>query len=157
MNLFGVGGTEILLIVVIMLIVAGPKRMLQWAYILGQYLGQLRILWGQTMEGIQKEFDESGVDIKLPKDIPTRGDITRLARQALKPVEEPMNEVVKEYEAQHKAIGKSMRDDAKTIKESTKINTENKNGNKPKALPSSVDDKPETGFGTWSGSTKQEE
>lgn len=108
MNILGIGGWELALIVLIMLVVAGPKRMLQWAYILGKYLGQLRILWGQLMTGVQKELDDAGVDLQLPKDIPTRGDINRVARDALRPMTEPVEQTIREYEKEHQAIASSV-------------------------------------------------
>ncbi len=37
MNLLGVGVPELVVIFVIMLVFAGPKRMVRWAYVLGQY------------------------------------------------------------------------------------------------------------------------
>ena len=36
MDILGIGGGELVLIVLVMLVVAGPKRMIQWAYIAGK-------------------------------------------------------------------------------------------------------------------------
>ena len=36
MNIFGLGGAELVVIIVIMLVVAGPTRMVSWAYIKGE-------------------------------------------------------------------------------------------------------------------------
>ena len=41
MDILGVGGWEIVAILLIMLIVAGPKRMISWSYTLGKYVSQL--------------------------------------------------------------------------------------------------------------------
>jgi len=98
MNILGVGGWEIAVIFVIALIFAGPKRMMQWAFIAGKYMGQLRVMWRNMMKTIQKEFDEAGVDIQLPKDIPTRQDVGRLAGQALAPFSEPMKQAMDEVQ-----------------------------------------------------------
>lgn len=157
MNIFGVGGTELVLIVLIMLVVAGPKRMLQWSYYAGKYLAQLRILWSQAMETVQKELDESGVDIKLPKDIPTRGDIARLASQAMKPLQEPMQEVIDEYQKEHKKVADTLNEEKQKITQSTnyaRVTRVNSNGHKK--LPEKTEtDTPASGasndFGTWSG------
>lgn len=71
MNIFGVGGWELFLIAVIALVVAGPKRMAQWAYLLGQYSVKLRRMWDEVSASLQREMDEAGVDIEVPK-TPTR-------------------------------------------------------------------------------------
>ncbi len=164
MNLFGIGGTELLLIVLIMLVVAGPKRMLQWAYVLGKYLGQLRILWSQAMDTIQKELDESGVDVKLPKDIPTRGDIARLASQAMRPLQEPMQEVMDEYETERKKVSKTLDDEKQKIQQVTHPKRFTKqsiniNGNKsvPEKTETDHTSGPADDFGTWSGTGNKEE
>lgn len=90
MNIFGVGGAELVLILLIMLVVAGPKRMIHWAYILGQYVGKFRAMWSEVVDVVQKEFDEAGVDVKLPKEPPTRQNINQWAASSLKPISKPI-------------------------------------------------------------------
>ncbi|PMB48375.1 hypothetical protein CEN41_01225 [Fischerella thermalis CCMEE 5330] len=85
MNFFGIGGTELVLIVLIMLIVAGPKRMIQWAYVLGVWVGKARIMWQQAVDVLQKEMDEAGVNVQLPKEPPTRQSLARMVNDAVKP------------------------------------------------------------------------
>ncbi|MFZ2880429.1 MAG: hypothetical protein WA009_12885, partial [Phototrophicaceae bacterium] len=72
MELFGVGGFEFALIIIIALIVAGPARMAVWARKLGQWTGQLRNLWKTAATQLQRELDDAGVDFKVPKELPTR-------------------------------------------------------------------------------------
>jgi Sec-independent protein translocase protein TatA len=67
MDILGIGGAELVLIVLVMLVVAGPKRMIQWAYIAGKYAGQARRLWQETAEKLQAELDGAGVDVKVPR------------------------------------------------------------------------------------------
>lgn len=67
MNVLGVGFPELVVIFIIMLVVAGPKRMIQWAYVLGQYTAQLREMWQQTVSALQKELADANID--LPKDM----------------------------------------------------------------------------------------
>ena len=85
MNFFGIGGTELVVIALIMLIVAGPKRMIRWAYVLGVWVGRARTLWQQAVEALQKEMDEAGVNVQLPKEPPTRQTITRMVSDVVKP------------------------------------------------------------------------
>jgi Sec-independent protein translocase protein TatA len=62
-DILGVGPLELVAIFIIMLVVAGPKRMARWAYLTGQYIGRFRAMFQETMAAIQKEVDESGLDI----------------------------------------------------------------------------------------------
>ncbi len=92
MDILGIGGWELVAILLIMLIVAGPKRMISWSYTLGKYVSQLRRMWSETAQVIQKEFDDAGVDVKVPTNIPTRGDLNRELGRALTPVTKPFQE-----------------------------------------------------------------
>src|SRR5579871_1740669 len=92
MDIFGVGGTEIIIILIIMLVVAGPKRMITWSYQLGKYMSTLRKMWADTAVMLQKEFDDAGVDVQVPKDIPTRNDLNREIGRALTPMAKPFQE-----------------------------------------------------------------
>jgi Sec-independent protein translocase protein TatA len=94
MDILGVGGWELVAILLIMLIVAGPKRMISWSYTLGKYVSQLRRMWADTAQMLQKEFDDAGVDVQVPKDIPTRGDLNREIGRALTPVTKPFQETM---------------------------------------------------------------
>ncbi len=76
-GIFGIGGWEMILVMVIAIIVAGPKRIAQWAYVLGQWTSKLQTMWAEVAVSLQKELDESGVDIKVPKSPPTRADLQR--------------------------------------------------------------------------------
>lgn len=96
MNIFGLGGAELVVIIMIMLIVAGPKRMIRWAYVIGQYVGKFRIMWEQMVDIMQDEVDQAGLDVKLPREIPTRQNLARSAEQFLKPYTEPIQETLDE-------------------------------------------------------------
>ena len=86
MEIFGVGGGEVVAILVIMLVVAGPKRMVQWAYVLGQYVSKARAMWDEVMAGVQKEIDDAGLDMQLPKTMPTRANLNTLTNTLTNPV-----------------------------------------------------------------------
>lgn len=94
MELFGIGGTELIAILIIMLVVAGPKRMIRWAYILGQYAAKIRSMWAETMAVVQKEFDEAGMDVTVPKTIPTRNSLVSQMNNALSGVTRPVQAVM---------------------------------------------------------------
>lgn len=114
MDILGIGGWELVAILLIMLIVAGPKRMISWSYTLGKYVSQLRKMWSETAQVIQKEFDDAGVDVKVPTNIPTRGDLNREVARALTPVTKPFQESLdatkKEIDATRKSVSFTVED-----------------------------------------------
>jgi len=101
-NILGVGGAELILIIFIMLVVAGPKRMITWAYIMGTYIGKLQTMWKEVAEVLQKEMDSAGVDVKVPRKIPTRQNVNTWVQDAAKnisqPVMNPINETLSEVD-----------------------------------------------------------
>ncbi len=108
MDILGVGGWELVAIFLIMLVVAGPKRMISWSYTLGKYVAQLRHMWAETAEMLQKEFDEAGVDVRVPKDIPTRATLNQEIGRALTPITKPFQELLdatkREIETTQKSV-----------------------------------------------------
>jgi Sec-independent protein translocase protein TatA len=147
MEIFGIGGAELVAILIIMLVVAGPKRMIQWAYILGQYTAKVRSMWAETMTYVQKEFDEAGLNVQLPKDVPTRGsltrEITKQVEKAVAPVANPLKSTMDATAAE-----------IKQIKTSATVATSNG------AKAAEVGATPPNGtnnLGTWSSSAKPDD
>jgi Sec-independent protein translocase protein TatA len=143
MNILGVGDVELIAILVIMLIVLGPKGMARWAYTLGQYTAKMRRMWSEAMTLLQKEFKEAGVDIELPKEVPTRRTLAKTVNKALTPVTRPIQETLDE-----------VNNEMKEIKAATSI--ADQNGTKVKQ-ESSGSPPPESSFGTWSNPEKKDE
>ena len=104
MNFLGVGAWELVAILLIMLVFAGPKRMIHWSYVLGQHVAKFRKIWSETVDLVQKEFDEAGVDIKLPKEPPTRKSLNRAVTDAVKPVTNPMQSTLDEVKKDIDAV-----------------------------------------------------
>ena len=111
MEIFGVGSGEVVAILVIMLVVAGPKHMVQWAYVLGQYVSKARAMWDEVMAGVQKEINEASLDVQLPKTMPTRADLNNLTKPMnnvwagiTAPVQEVMNDVGSEIKQTHSEL-----------------------------------------------------
>lgn len=176
MKFFGIGGPEIVLIFLIMLIVAGPKRMIGWAYIIGQYVGKFRILWEQMVDMVQQEVDEAGLDVKIPRELPTRQNITKQAGAMLKPFVEPMeatldemkqplqetmNETDKVIKDTQRQVKTSAKVDMGTWKKSTKKASTATNTTASNSETTSESTAPESksnGFGAWSNpkSTSQQ-
>lgn len=120
MNIFGVGAAELVAVLLIMLVFAGPKRMIHWSYILGQHVAKFRRIWSETVDLVQKEFDEAGVDIKLPKEPPTRKSVNQSVRDAMKPMSQPVQDSLD-----------AVKKDLDTVKEVG----DSLNNKKPKARP----------------------
>lgn len=87
MNIMGAGPAELVLVFIIMLVVAGPKRMIQWSYTLGQYVAKLREMFQETMNAVRKEFEDAGVDIR--KDLPTVPQNFNVLNEVSKVINEP--------------------------------------------------------------------
>ncbi len=96
MNILGVGAAELIAVLLIMLVFAGPKRMIHWSYVLGQHVAKFRRIWSETVDLVQKEFDEAGVDIKLPKEPPTRKSLNQSVSDAVKPMTQPVQDSLDE-------------------------------------------------------------
>ena len=96
MNFLGVGAWELVAILLIMLVFAGPKRMIHWSYVLGQHVAKFRKIWSETVDLVQKEFDDAGLDIKLPKEPPSRKNLNKSLTEAVKPMTKPVQESLDE-------------------------------------------------------------
>ena len=144
MEILGVGGAELVAILIIMLVVAGPKRMIQWAYILGKYTAKVRAMWAESMTYLQKEFDAAGLDVELPKEPPTRGSfnrqLTQQVEKAFSPITKPVKEALDETTAEVNQLKKQA-----TVTES--------NGSAAKSPPASNGTQD---LGTWSGNKSGE-
>jgi Sec-independent protein translocase protein TatA len=70
MNFFGVGPAELILILILLFVVAGPKRMIQWAYYLGRYTAQFRRMVEESWSQVRKELENAQID--LPEELPRR-------------------------------------------------------------------------------------
>lgn len=144
MNILGVGDVEILVILVLMLIVLGPKGMMRAAYTLGQYTAKLRRMWAEAVTMLNKEFKDAGVDVKLPKDLPTRGSLNKQVGKALSSVTRPIQETLDEVDSE-----------MKQIKAAASIADQNGSKVKPPKPASGTETPPD--FGTWSSPQAKDE
>ena len=142
MNIFGVGGMELIFILIIMLVVAGPKRMIRWAYILGQYTSKLRRMWEETVDVLQKEMDEAGMDVKLPRDVPTRGSLSRTVNSAVNKAMSPVTTPIK--------------DTLSEVDRVKQMAVKGENGHVPET-PHAAPPKSEPNLGAWSGQSSADE
>lgn len=157
MNFFGVGGPELIAILIIMLVIAGPKRMIHWSYLMGQYVAKFRVIWSQTVDLVQKEFDEAGVDIKLPKTPPNRSSMNKAISEAIKPVTQPVQESIDEIK-KDTAVIKDAADALNSETAAKKDSWSNNNQPNPPA-ESQANGKPsdKADLGAWSAVADEQE
>lgn len=96
MEIFGVGTVELLAIFIIMVIFLGPKRMIQGAYHMGRYIARFRQMWAETMDYVEAELKQAGVEVELPRDVPTRGTVNKQVMETAQRLTAPMVAPVKE-------------------------------------------------------------
>ena len=167
MNVLGVGAWELVAILLIMLVFAGPKRMIHWSYVLGQHVAKFRKIWSETVDLVQKEFDDAGVDIKLPKEPPTRKSLNRSLTDAVKPMTKPVQDSLDEVKQDmnaFKEVSESLNDkkpapaasasDSKAANGSGSDNSPAKRA-KPEAQKTSApkEQAPPLKLGTWGGAS----
>lgn len=157
MEILGIGTAELIAILLIMLVVAGPKRMAQWAFVLGTYVAKFRVMWSETVDILQKEFDDAGMDVQIPKDIPTRSSLNQHAGRAFENITRPVKQTMDQAGSEISQIKKGTAASANSANSTLRANGHNPA--KPKvAQPSATSttikpDKPASSapFGTWSG------
>lgn len=93
MNIFGIGEWELLLIVVLMLVVAGPQRMIRWSYWLGKQIAKFRPIWYQVRQTIDKEMQALQVE-ELRQSI--NQGFTKPLTSAVREYKDVMSEVSKQ-------------------------------------------------------------
>jgi Sec-independent protein translocase protein TatA len=149
MNILGVGPVELLLVLIIALIVAGPQRMIRWAYHAGKWTSKMRAMWSDLMKVVQHEIDQAGLDIEVPKHIPTRRDLNHMIESAAKPYVQPVEDALNEV--------KQVRQDAQNVARQTRLGLNNLSGELKKSTQIKTSDTPEqtnqngADFGTWTG------
>lgn len=99
MNIFGIGPAELVLIFLIALVVAGPQRMMLWAYHAGRFVGRLRKYWEEFAAVIEAEAREAGIDVKVPRQPPTRQTIDRSIRQTIQPYTQDIQKLADDVRA----------------------------------------------------------
>jgi Sec-independent protein translocase protein TatA len=153
MNIFGIGGAELVLILIIMLVVAGPKRMIQWAYVLGRYAARLQQMWREAAAVLQKEFDAAGVEVEVPKNLPTRDELRKTVARAITPVTSPLEDAAKgvEREIRQDIDNVRLSTQVPSLKKQTATGTSKSAPSTNGTSPDNTEKDPGADFGTWSG------
>lgn len=149
MGIFGIGGAELVLVFIIMIVVAGPQRMIRWAYHLGRWTAQFRQAWEQMVDAVEGELKESGYDVTLPREMPNRNSLNQTARNVLKPytdeIEKPLREAAAPVQATLNEVKQTGRDAQSAVQGKAKAIQPAPAASSDKTAASGAD------FGAWSG------
>lgn len=113
MNIFGIGPAELVLVFLLMLMVAGPKRMISWAYVAGQYVARFRKMWQEASAVIRKELEQAGVEPEVMDTFEqwanprTRPRAKNLLDPVVKEMKKPLDEVVKPVSDTMSEVGRT--------------------------------------------------
>jgi Sec-independent protein translocase protein TatA len=159
MNVLCIGGEEFIIVIVIMLVIAGPKRMIHWMYILGTYIAKFRRMWEETVDVLQDEFDEAGVGIKLPRQVPTRSNIRSQAAQAMSGITAPIKETMDDVSGEVKQIRSATKETASATNATVKgvKNTPKTSNGRTSQQVANFKSKSakKDGFGSWGDSDQE--
>lgn len=72
--MFDIGWSEMLLIIVVMIIVIGPKELPRALYTLGQWVGKVRMVARQFQDSIEQMAHQTGVD-EVKKQVESLGSV----------------------------------------------------------------------------------
>ena len=114
MNILGIGPAELVIVFLLMLMVAGPKRMIAWAYVAGQYAAKLRKMWQEASAVIRKELEQAGVEPEVMDSVEewinprTRPQARKnLLDPVVKEMKKPMDDVLKPISDTMKDVGRT--------------------------------------------------
>jgi Sec-independent protein translocase protein TatA len=62
-GIFGVGVGELLIVMLVLFVVGGPKNTAKWARELGGLVRQVRLAWAQVMADMEKELGPEGKEL----------------------------------------------------------------------------------------------
>ena len=63
-NILGIGLPQIAIVLVLSLVLFGPKQMMAYAYQAGRFLAKARAMWEEAARNMQAEIQNSGLDLK---------------------------------------------------------------------------------------------
>jgi Sec-independent protein translocase protein TatA len=98
-GIFGVGIAEMLIIVIVILVVGGPKNAVKWARELGLMMAKVRKMWASMVKELEKDMGEEAKElVKVTQEL--RQGVTdmrtapqKVIREATKMIEETEKEV----------------------------------------------------------------
>jgi len=98
-GIFGIGVSELLIVMLVLFVVGGPKNTAKWARELGRLVRQARMAWAQVMADMEKELGPEGKEIldtarelgQGAREIATASPTKRLMNETMRMVETSVN------------------------------------------------------------------
>jgi sec-independent protein translocase protein TatB len=112
--MFDIGWSEMLLIIVVMIIVIGPKDLPRALYTLGQWVGKVRSVARQFQDSIEQMAHQTGVD-EVRKEIEQVGSIGNFEEGIEKTID-PKGEIKEAFDIKAPSLEAPPRDDKKPAK-----------------------------------------
>lgn len=81
--MFGINGTEMVILVVVALVVIGPKRLPEYAQKLRDFVRQMRRMAEGAKDSVRRDFGDDFKDVDWQKLDPRQYDPRRIVREAL--------------------------------------------------------------------------
>jgi sec-independent protein translocase protein TatB len=81
--MLGINGTEMVILVVVALVVIGPKRLPEYAQKLREFVRQMRRMAEGAKDSVQRDFGDDFKDVDWQKLDPRQYDPRRIVREAL--------------------------------------------------------------------------
>ena len=118
--MFGINGTEMVILVVVALVVIGPKRLPEYAQKLRDFVRQMRRMAEGAKDSVRRDFGDDFKDVDWQKLDPRQYDPRRIVREAL--VEE--DAAIRESKRQERSSQESTSAESSSADVSTQADTE---------------------------------
>jgi len=98
-GILGVGVGELLIVMLVLFVVGGPKNTAKWAHELGRLVRQVRLAWAQVIADMEKELGPEGKELidtarelgQGARDIATASPARQLMSETMRLVESSVN------------------------------------------------------------------
>jgi Sec-independent protein translocase protein TatA len=98
-GIFGVGVSELLIVVLVLFVIGGPKNTAKWARELGRMIRQVRLAWAQVVADMEKELGPEGKELmdtarelgQGVRDVATASPAKHLMSETMRMVESSVN------------------------------------------------------------------
>ena len=118
--MFGINGTEMVILIVVALVVFGPKRLPVYAQKLRDFVRQMRRMAEGAKDSVRRDFGDDFKDVDWQKLDPRQYDPRRIVREAL--VEE--DAAIRESKRQERSSQESTSAESSSADVSTQTDTE---------------------------------
>lgn len=152
MELFGIGFWELIAILLLALIVAGPQRMILWSRHFGRFMARAMNEYRKAADQLQREVDQMGLDVQIPRTPPTKRELGQTLSQVATKLTAPVNEPIREIEKTMSEVRREAQNaaaDTNALVPALKKAAESEDDTAPAPTPDKPPQKDD--FGTWGG------